>query len=85
MLTKPEARQRAAGAVSRLVGTLRDRLLGARGEQAPGPPLHTYQATAAGDVDSDDPAGSWADDGGGGHGGGQASPVRGSAPLAPET
>jgi hypothetical protein len=83
VLSKPQARSRLTGLLSTATDRLRG-LLGRHQEQAPAP-VSTYQTTAAGDVDSEDPAGSWADDGGGGLGGGQASPVAGSAPLAPDT
>lgn len=81
VLRNSKARERlmdvGGQAVTKLQGLLQ------RGDQKPQLPVAQYRTTNTGDVETEDQGGSWADDGGGGHGGGQASPAPGSAPLPP--
>jgi hypothetical protein len=81
VLRNSKARERlmevGGQAMSKLQGLLH------RGEDERQLPVAQYRTTNTGDVETEDQGGSWADDGGGGHGGGQASPAPGSTPLPP--
>jgi hypothetical protein len=70
VVANPKARAKAG----ELIGQAREKV-----DQLRGRPSGTedgvspYQQTPEGDVESEDPAGTWADDGGGGVGGGQGA------------
>jgi hypothetical protein len=61
----PKARAKAG----QLVQDAREKVDQLRGRPSPAPDVAAYVATERGDVESEDPAGTWADDGGGAIGG----------------
>jgi hypothetical protein len=67
----PKARARAG----HLAQEVREKVEKMRGRSSTPPDVAPYLTTSGGDVESEDPGGSWADDGGGGIGGGQRPDV----------
>lgn len=73
LLRNSKARARVGQLGGQAVGAVQGLLDRGKSQKAD-LPVSSYRATPTGDVDSEDQGGSWADDGGGGKDGGQASP-----------
>jgi hypothetical protein len=72
LLRNSKARRRAGELGSQAVGAVQGLLDRGKGDKRE-LPVSPYRVTPTGDVESEDQGGSWADDGGSGKGGGQAS------------